>query len=291
MNNFDRFYKPAIWPTTLLLATILAGCGGGSGGGSVVGGSSVGGAAAPSPAPIGATCTGTGCVNLLTAANYVILAEAGVTYTPVATVSSTPKITGNIGVSPAAASTITGFALNLPAGGAFSTSTLVTGAIFAPGYAPPTPADLTTAVGDKLAAYNAAVGMATAGGGLADACPVGGSGNFGGVTLTPGVYTCAVSISIPAATALTLSGAGVYVIKTTGTLTQAANTQVTLTNGALPQNVFWQVAGAVSIGAGAHMEGNILSASNIALVTGATINGRLYSATSVAMDANTVTQP
>ena len=75
------------------------------------------------------------------------------------------------------------------------------------------------------------------------------------------------------------------------TLTQAASTQVTLTNGALPENVFWQVAGAVSIGANAHMEGVILSASNIALVTGATAKGRLYSATSVAMDSNTVTQP
>lgn len=287
MNNFDRFYKPAIWPTTLLLATILAGCGGSS----VGGGGGVGGATVPGPAPIGAVCAGAGCVDLLTAANYVILAEAGVSYTPTATVSSTPKITGNIGVSPAAASTITGLALNLPAGGAYSTSTLVTGAIYAPGYAAPTPANLTTAIGDKLAAYNAAAGMATAGGGLADACPVGGSGNFGGVTLTPGVYTCAVSVSIPTATALTFSGAGVYVIKTTGTLTQAANTQVTLTNGALAQNIFWQVAGAVSIGAGAHMEGNIMSASDIALVTGATLKGRMYSATSIAMDANTVTQP
>ena len=111
------------------------------------------------------------------------------------------------------------------------------------------------------------------------------------MTLTPGVYTCAVAVSIPTATALTFSGAGVYVIKTTQTLTQAANTQVTLTNGALAQNIFWQVAGTVTIQAGAHMEGNILSASNIALLTGATLNGRLYSATSIAMDSNTVTQP
>jgi hypothetical protein len=286
MKNFDKFYKPAMWSTTVLLATILAACGGSSGGGSGGGGTAV-----PSPATAGATCTGTGCVDLGTAANYAILASAGVTYTPTATTTSTSKITGNIGVSPAAASFITGFALNLPAGGAYSTSTLVNGAIYAPGYAPPTPANLTTAVGDRLAAYNAAAGMATSGGGNADACPVGGSGNFGGVTLTPGVYTCTTAVSIPTATALTFSGAGVYVIKTTQTLTQAANTQVILTNGALAQDIFWQVAGNVSIQAGAHMEGNILSASNIALVTGATLKGRLYSATSIAMDANTVTQP
>jgi hypothetical protein len=233
-------------------------------------------------------------VDLGSAGNYVILAETGIAYTPTATVSSTPKIIGNIGVSPAAASTIAGFALNLPAGGAYSTSTLVTGAVYAPGYAPPTPANLTTAVRDKLAAYNAAAAMATAGGGLAGgvpgvACP--GVGALGGITLTPGVYTCTTALSIGSGTDVTLSGAGIYVIKTTQTLSQAASTQVILTNGALPENVFWQVADAVSIGASAHMEGVILSASNIAIVTSATVKGRLLSKTSVAMDTNTVTQP
>jgi hypothetical protein len=272
----------------LLLVAVVAGCGGGNG----VPGAGPG--AGSGPAPSGSTCIGTGCVDLKTADNYVILAEAGVTYTPTATVSSTPKIIGNIGVSPAAASFITGFALNLPAGGAFSTSTLVNGAVYAPGYAPPTPANLTTAVTDKLAAYNAAAAMATAGGGLpggapGTACP--GSGALGGITLTPGVYTCTAAISIGSGTNVTLSGAGVYVIKTTQTLTQAASTSVNLTNGALPQNVFWQVAGTVSIDASAHMEGVILSASAISLVTSATVKGRLFSHTTVAMDSNTVTQP
>ncbi|MEO6974317.1 MAG: ice-binding family protein [Gallionella sp.] len=288
MKNFEKFYKPAMWSTTVLLATILAACGGSSGSGSA--------SATPTPAATGATCTaGTlNCVDLKTAANYAILAEAGVTYTPTATTTSTPKIIGNIGISPAQASFITGFALNLPAGGAYSTSTLVTGAIYAPGYANPTPNDLTVAIGDKLAAYNAAVALASSGGGVAGgtpgvACP--NVGDLGAQTLTPGVYKCgATALQITTGT-LTLSGAGVYVIQTNGTLTQAANTQVTLTGGALPQDVFWQVAGAVSIGAGAHMEGNILSASNIAMVTGATLKGRLYAKTGVAMDANTVTQP
>ncbi len=284
MNKFQRISKPIMWPATLVLAAILAGCGSSSDGGTTGGG----------PAPIGSTCSGAGCVDLLTAANYVILAEAGVAYTPTATVSSTPKIIGNIGNSPSAASTITGLALDLPAGGAYSTSTLVTGAIYAPVYANPTPANLTTAIGDKLAAYSAAAAMAPSGGGagVAGACSgIGAGGALGGLTLTPGVYDCTVALSLAAATDVTLNGAGVYVIKTTGTLNQVANTNVVLTNGALPQNVFWQVAGAVSIGAGAHMEGNILSASNIALVTGATLKGRLYSATDIAMDSNTVTQP
>jgi hypothetical protein len=284
MNRLDCISKPLMWSTTILLAAILAGCGGGKGTPVTDTG----------PAPIGSACSGTGCVDLKTAGNYVVLAEAGITYTPAATVTSTPKITGNIGVSPAAASTITGFALELPAGGAYAVSTLVKGAVYAPGYAPPTPSNLTTAIGDKLAAYNAAAAMAPSGGGagVAGACSgIGSGGALGGLTLTPGVYDCTVALSLAAGTNVTLNGAGVYVIKTTQTLTQAASTQVILTNGALPQNVFWQVAGAVSIGASAHMEGVILSASNIALVTSATVKGRLLSKTSVAMDANTVTQP
>lgn len=287
MNSFRIFFKPLMWSMALLLAALMAGCGSDNN-------PAPGPGAGQGPAPIGSTCSGTGCVNLGTAADYVILAEAGIAYTPTATVTSTPKITGNIGVSPAAATFITGFALNLPAGGTYSTSTLLAGAAYAPDYAPPTPANLTTAVGDKLAAYQAAAAMATAGGGAAGgvpgvACP--GVGALGGITLTPGVYTCGVAISIGSGTAVTLSGAGVYVIKTTQTLTQAADTQVILSNGALPQNVFWQVSDVVSIGANASMKGVILSASNIALVTGATVTGRLYSATEVAMDANTVTQP
>jgi hypothetical protein len=280
-----NIFKNKMWFMALLLVVAMTGCGGSNNDGVGGGGGS------------GAVCVGGDCVPLGTAANYVILAESGITYTPEATVTSTPKITGNIGISPAEASFITGFALDLPAGGAYSTSTLVAGAVYAPGYAPPTPANLTTAVGDKLAAYQAARDMATAGGGLAGgvpgvACPSATTpGALGGVTLTPGVYTCDVAISIGSGTAVTLDGAGVYVIKTTQTLTQAADTQVILANGALPQNVFWQVAGVVTIGANASMKGVILSASNIALVTGATVTGRLYTATDVAMDANTVTQP
>jgi hypothetical protein len=283
MKKFESISKPLKLSVVLMLAAVAAGCGGSGGSGTV---SNLG--------ATGGVCSGTGCVDLGTAANYVILDQATVTYTPIATVSSTPKITGNIGISPAAASFITGFALNLPAGGAYSTSTLVTGNIFAPGYANPTPANLTTAIGDKNTAYTAAAGMATAGGGLAggtpgSACP--GTGALGGITLTPGVYTCTTTISIASGAAVTLSGAGVYVIKTTQGLTQAANTQVTLTNGAVPENVFWQVAGAVSIGSGAHMEGVILTASDITLITGATVKGRLFGSTGVKMDSNTVTQP
>lgn len=285
MYNAKKMNKPLMLSLALAMSAIVAGCGGSSGGG---GG---GGSSITNP---GSACSGTGCVNLGTAGNYVILDEATITYTPAASVSSTVKITGNVGISPNQAGSIEGFALNLPAASSFSTSTLVSGKIYAPGYAAPTPAELTAAIADKNTAYTAAAGMATAGGGLAGgtpgtACP--GNGALGGLTLTPGVYTCAVNVSIGTGTALTLSGAGVYVIKTTGNLTQAASTSVNLTNGALPENVYWQVAGYASILANAHMEGVIISASYIALGDSASVKGRLLARTGVTMITNTVTQP
>lgn len=282
MNKFATIKKPAIWSTSILLAAIVAGCGGGGGG------------VAPSAStlgPTGATCSSASCVNLGTAANYVILDEATVTFTPVATTTTTPTITGNIGLSPAAASYITGFSLVADATNTFSRSTQVTGKIYASDYAPPTPANLTTAVADKNTAYTAAAGMALAGGGQTTACP--GAGAFGNLTITPGVYKCAVNVGIATATNLTLTGSAtdVWVFEITGTLTQAAATQVTMAGGALPQNVFWQVSNGVSIGSNAHIEGVIMSATNIQLITGATVKGRLLARTGVLMDSNTVTQP
>jgi hypothetical protein len=264
---------------------------------------------------------GSNCVNLGTAANYAILDQATVTFTPIATITTTPTITGNIGLSPAAASYITGFALAMDPALCFSNSTQVTGNIFAADYSTPhgclsspdTATTLTTAVGDENAAYGFAAGKVTAGGGLLSggvgvACPGSGAsggamsdvndgagGNFptAGVNkgLPAGVYTCGVSITIPGNLTLHGSATDVWVFQTTGTLSQTGATSVTLTGGALPQNVFWQAAGGVLIGSNAHIEGVILSGTNIQLITGATVTGRLFGTTGVLMDSNTVTQP
>src|ERR1700737_3593619 len=64
-------------------------------------------------------------VNLGTAGNYVILAKAGISTVP------TSDITGGLGVSPAAASSITGFALTLDSSNVLSTSSQVTGSVYA----------------------------------------------------------------------------------------------------------------------------------------------------------------
>ena len=76
-----------------------------------------------------------------------------------------------------------------------------------------------------------------------------------------------------------------------GTLNQANATRVTLVGGALPKNIFWQVAGAVTLGTTAHFEGVILAKTMIAVNTGASVNGRLLAQTAVTLQMNAVTEP
>ncbi|WP_416221582.1 ice-binding family protein [Rhodohalobacter sp.] len=64
-----------------------------------------------------------------------------------------------------------------------------------------------------------------------------------------------------------------------------------LSGGAQAQNVFWQVAGEVTVGTNAHVEGVILSMTGITLTTGASINGRMLAQTAVILDENIVVQP
>ena len=71
----------------------------------------------------------------------------------------------------------------------------------------------------------------------------------------------------------------------------SAATNIALSGGALPKNVFWQVAGKVVLGTTAHFEGVVLAKTSITLRTGASITGRLFAQTAVALDGNTVVEP
>ena len=117
-------------------------------------------------------------VNLGAAASFAILAKTGISNVP------TSAITGNLGVSPAAATYITGFPLTADGTNTFSTTPQVTGKIYAANYADPTPANLTTAVLNMQAAYTDAAGRSNP-----DATELY-SGNLSGRTLAPGLYKC-----------------------------------------------------------------------------------------------------
>ena len=72
---------------------------------------------------------------------------------------------------------------------------------------------------------------------------------------------------------------------------QSANYNVFLTNGALAKNIFWQIAGHATIGAGAHMEGILLVKTDILFGTLASLNGRVLAQTACNLQIATITEP
>ena len=229
--------------------------------------------------------TGASAVNLGSAGNYAVLTKTGISTT------GTTTINGDIGVSPIAATSITGFGLKMDPSNRFSRSSLVNGGVYAANYAPPTPATMTTAISDMEAAYTSAAGQAPDGGTELYA------GNLGGRTLSPGVYKWSSGVLIPSAAILTLDGKGnsgsVWVFQISGDLTMAPASRMALINGAQAGNVYWQVAGpsGVSLGSGAHAEGTILTQKAITMNSGASLNGRALAQTAVTLIANTITSP
>jgi hypothetical protein len=219
-------------------------------------------------------------VNLGTAGNFVILAKTGVSTT------GTTLITGDIGISPAAATFITGFGLTLPAGGAFSTSALVIGNVYAPTYASPTPANLTTAVSNMEAAYTDAAGRS-----LPDFTELY-AGDVTGKTLSSGLYKWGTGVIVSAA-GVTLSGSAtdVWIFQIGQGLTVADGAIITLSGGALEKNIFWQVAGGATLGKTSQFKGIILSMTAITFKTGGSITGRALAQTAVVLDANVVVKP
>ena len=220
-------------------------------------------------------------VDLGTAGDFVILSKTGITTTGVT------AITGDLGISPAAATAMTGFGLALDSSNTYATSSLVTGRIYASDYAVPTPAMLTTAVSDMEAAYTAALVPATT---VLNA----GAGNLGGMTLPPGVYTFGTDVTIP--TNLTLNGGAsdVWIFQISGNLSIASATSVLLTGGATADNVFWAVAGTTTLSSDSVFKGTILggpATTTIALEDGATLSGKALGQKEVTLIANTISSP
>lgn len=216
-------------------------------------------------------------VLLGSSANFVILAQSAISTVPAS------AITGDIALSPAAESYITGFSQTDATG--YATSPQVTGKIYAADQAPPTPSNLTTAVSDMQTGYTDAAGRPTP-----DFIELL-TGAIGGQTLTPGLYKWTSTVTIGSDVTLTGSATDVFIFQISGDLTMSAAKNVFLTGGVKARNVFWQVAGAVDIGTTAHFEGIILSQTAIKLETGASMNGRLLAQTAVALDQVTLTKP
>lgn len=216
-------------------------------------------------------------VDLGTAGNYVVLAKSAVNNNP------TSDFTGDLGLSPAAESFYTGYSQTSATG--YSTSDQVTGQMFAADMTAPTPTNLTTAVSDMTTAYNDAAGRS-----MPDFVGLY-TGNIGGKTLAPGLYKWDNTVLM--SDDVTISGGAddVWIFQIAENLTMSSAVNITLSGDAQAKNIFWQVAGEVTIGTTSHFEGVILSMTGITLNSGATINGRILAQTAAIFDGNTVVEP
>jgi hypothetical protein len=212
-------------------------------------------------------------VNLGNAGNFAILTKTGITDVYAS------AVTGDVGTSP-----ISGAALLLSCGE-------VSGQVYTVDAAGPLPCAvtsatfLTAAIGDMQLAYTDAAGRV-----FPDFVELG-AGEIGGMTLVPGLYKWATDVNITKDVTLTGGPNDVWIFQIAGRLKEANAVRVTLAGGAQAKNIFWQVAGAVTLGTTAHFEGVVLAKTMIAVNTGATVTGRLFAQTAVTLQMNSITQP
>ncbi|WP_339803121.1 ice-binding family protein [uncultured Marinobacter sp.] len=221
----------------------------------------------PAPVPLG------------TAGDYVILSKTAITTTGVT------AITGDIALSPAALSDMTGFSETLDATGTFATSGIVDGQIRAADMSSPTPSMLTTAISDLETAFTDAAGRSNP-----DYTELY-AGDISGQTLEPGLYKWGTGLLISTDVTLDGNANDVWILQIAGDLTVSNDVEVHLTGGAMAKNVFWQVAGKITFGTSSKVKGNYLSQTLIAFQQGAELNGRALAQTAVTLDANTITGP
>ena len=275
MNKYQDNSKALMWLMALVLAGVLAGCGGGGDGG---GGGGVGGVGG-----VGGAGVGPSPVNLGGAGTFAILTKSGITNVPAS------AITGNIGSSPITSAAMDNVSCSEISGTIYGVDAAYTGDGI----------DVTCFAGtapDKTLVDNAVLDMETAYNDAAartNPAPVTelGAGDISGLTITPGLYKWGTGVLI--STNVTLSGGpnDVWIFQIAQDLTLANTATVTLTGGALARNVFWQSFGVVAIGTTAHFEGIVLAQTAINLTTGATVIGRLLAQTEVTLQQNAVTAP
>ena len=169
----------------------------------------------------------------------------------------------------------------------FSTSPPVAspGRVYASNYAVPTPSNLTPAVLSMQNAYTDAAGRTTP-----DFLNLG-SGNLSGKTLAPGLYKWGTTVTIPGDVTIAGGASDVWIFQISNDLDLSTSKRVTLSGAALAKNVFWQVAGQVTLHANSHFEGVVLCKTAITLQTGASMTGRALAQSMIALDNNAVTAP
>jgi hypothetical protein len=196
----------------------------------------------------GAAATGQSAVNLGAASSYAILAGSTVT------APGTIAVNGDLGIYPG--TSLSGF----PPSTVNGTKNLGN------------PASL-AAQASLLIAYNTLFNLPPG---------VSVSGNIGGTTLTPNLYTSTSTLAVSSGN-LTLDAQGnpnaVWIFQVGSALDVTPGLEVLLINGAQASNVFWQVGSSATIDTTAVMQGNVLAQASITTNAGAMLNGRALAIT------------
>jgi hypothetical protein len=213
--------------------------------------------------------------------NFVLFADTGISS------AANSSITGNVGVGPGVTSTAITTGFTLISVGEYATAPQVTGKVYAYDYTSPTPTFVLNAHNDMLTAFSDAKSRSNP-----DLTNVGGS-NLSGVSLEPGLYKWTTSVNLDANANITLNGSpnDVWILQIAGALTTGAGSHVVLTGGALPQNIFWQLDTALTLGATSTFKGVVLAGTAITVGANTIINGRLLAQTAITLNADTVTEP
>jgi len=109
------------------------------------------------------------------------------------------------------------------------------------------------------------------------------TGNLGGSTIYPGIYTAPATSMAVSSGNLTLDAQGnvnaVWIFQIGSTFDITSGLQVILANGAQASNIYWQVGSSATIDTTAVMQGNILALDSVTVNSGATLNGRALALT------------
>ena len=112
-----------------------------------------------------------------------------------------------------------------------------------------------------------------------------------GMTLLAGVYRAPDAVNLTGT--VTLDGNNdndsLFVLQLPAALNTAAASMVQLVNGAQASHVFWQVNGAVTLGANSTFAGTLIAAGAITIGDGTRLAGRALSTGTVTMSSNTIT--
>ena len=276
--------------TGLALALVMAalcGCGDDGGGdGGVDGGVDAYVNNPPNPDGLGPKPIDLGSSADLTAyGSYALLAKTGIT-----NVTGSLITGGHVAVSPGPAASITGFTMvpAVPDAATVSATSIAVaspGLVYASNFVAPTPTNLTAAVLGMEAAYTDAASRTNPTKlNLMD-------GILQAQTLPPGLYTWGTGVTVPSNLTFAGGATDVWILQIASTLDVSANMSVILSSGAQARNIYWQVAGEVTIHSDAHFEGILLAKTGVTVQTKASMKSRVYAQSLIALDNNAITAP